>query len=77
MVRRLWAGLLLALPVCLMAGDDATGQHRGRGERGRQKNRPKLGEKLKDFELKDVKGKAIHLSDFKEKIFILELGACT
>lgn len=38
---------------------------------------PKIGEVLDDFELLDLKGKKVRLSDFKEKIFVLELGACT
>ena len=50
----------------------------GRGERRRREVvHPKVGEVLKDFTLKDVKGKDVKLSDFRNKIFVLELGACT
>jgi len=38
---------------------------------------PNVGDVLKDFTLSDINGKEVRLSDFRNKIFVLELGACT
>ena len=54
------------------------GERRGRGNRRRPKGPPpEIGTVLADFALQDVEGNTVRLSDFRGKIFALELGACT
>lgn len=80
MRHRLWTGLaLLVLGSMLTASTFAEGDDDRRERRRRaRRERPKVGQQLKDFELKDVKGKSVKLSDFRgKKFFALELGACT
>ena len=72
--------LRAVLPVLLatwMVAECAQAQPPGPGRRSRRAPHPKVGEVVKDFELKDLKGKKVRLSDFRDKIFVLELGACT
>ncbi len=83
MPRKILALLAVLGLAGLMIGS-AYAQERsrqGRSRQGRQRRevvRPKDGEVLKDFSLKDAKGNVVKLSDFRnKKIFVLELGACT
>ena len=62
--------------VCAV-GLTALAQDRRRGAKARFPH-PEVGDEIKEFELKDMDGKAVKLSQFRgEKIFVLELGACT
>jgi cytochrome oxidase Cu insertion factor (SCO1/SenC/PrrC family) len=80
MLRKTWIGLLVLVMASFLVSSawaqEEDGQRRGRRRR-REVVHPKVGEVLKDFTLKDTKGKAVKLSDFRNKIFVLELGACT
>ena len=74
MRKMLWPAAI-ALVAALFAADLASAQGRNRRRRPPP---PKVGEAVKDFTLKDVDGKDVSLSDFRDKkIFVLELGACT
>ncbi|MFC1736707.1 hypothetical protein ACFL1X_11365 [Candidatus Hydrogenedentota bacterium] len=85
MRKAFWISMI-SLVAALLLGDTALAQ-RGRGAPGgrgrpagrpmRRGNEPKVGDKIADFALNDVHGKEVKLSDFKNKIFVLELGACT
>ena len=81
MLGKAWSVVLALVLVCFLGGmlfAQSRGGRAGRGGRGRGNvQHPEVGETLDDFELKDVKGKTVKLSDFREKIFVLELGACT
>ena len=78
MLRKAWIGVSLVVPALLLANAALAGPlNRDRGGLMRQAPRPKIGDMVADFTLQDVKGKAVKLSAFKEKIFVLELGACT
>lgn len=78
--RTLMSFFIFAL-VGMIATETFAQDDEGRRERRRRRRdvpRPKVGEVLEDFALKDVKGKEVKLSEFRDKkIFVLELGACT
>jgi cytochrome oxidase Cu insertion factor (SCO1/SenC/PrrC family) len=78
MIRKTWTGLLALLLVGFLL-NVAAAQRPGQGGRERRPAGPKIGEIVKDFELSDIQGKKVHLSDFtkKKQVFVLELGACT
>jgi len=80
MLRKTWIGLLFLVLASFLVNaawaQDEEAQPRRRRRR-REVVRPKVGQVLKDFTLKDVKRKDVKLSDFRDKIFVLELGACT
>ena len=66
------------LAVGLLTTAAALAERPERGRSRRLAGIPKAGDTVKDFALKDVKGRTIKLSDFRAKsIFVLELGACT
>jgi len=70
--------VLLAVVVVSLSNVGLAGPaNRDRGGLMRQAPRPKIGDTVADFTLQDIKGKAVKLSAFKEKVFVLELGACT
>ncbi len=72
MLSRAWIGLLVAPVVWMAASDDAEARP------GRERApRPEVGAMVADFELKDVEGKPVKLSSFRDQIFVMELGACT
>jgi cytochrome oxidase Cu insertion factor (SCO1/SenC/PrrC family) len=80
MLRKTWIGLLVLVLASFLvnaAWAQGEGGQRRRRRRRREVVHPKVGEVLEDFTLKDVKGKDVKLSDFRNKIFVLELGACT
>ena len=81
MRRKVWMGLVLVTLACFLS-TSLLAQEGERGERRRSRRRrpprPKIGQVVPDFTLKDMKGKPVKLSSFKgKKIFVLELGACT
>ncbi len=82
MLRKSWVAFV-ALVLAGVVTATAVAQERERRDRPRRRERrevvhPKVGEVLKDFALKNAKGKTVTLSDFRnKKIFVLELGACT
>ena len=83
MHSRAWIGVLLVALVFLvvetaMAGQPPGGPRRGGRGRGRWGAGLAVGDLVADFALKDVEGKTVKLSDFKDKsIVVLEFGACT
>lgn len=53
-------------------------RERGRGAGGFFKGtHPKIGAAVENFTVRDVEGRDVRLSDFKDRIFVMELGACT
>ncbi len=80
MLRKTWIGLLVLVLASFLANTVWAQDEEAQPDRRRRRREvvhPKVGEVLKDFTLKDVKGKDVKLSDFRNKIFVLELGACT
>ena len=81
MPRRTLMGVLFLVLSFLLVGAAWAQQKEPKQKRKPRQRRevvhPKVGEVLKDFTLKDIEGKEVSLSDFRNKIFVLELGACT
>jgi cytochrome oxidase Cu insertion factor (SCO1/SenC/PrrC family) len=88
MLKRSWIGVsvivavftsLIVTAAWAQPADERPARPTRGGNSGRKPVRPQVGEVLKDFTLKDTKGKDVTLSDFskKKQIFVLELGACT
>ena len=76
MPARLFVGAIVLVLLCALCGM-AISQARTRRKGRREVQHPAVGETLEDFELKDIEGNPVKLSDFKGRIFVLELGACT
>jgi cytochrome oxidase Cu insertion factor (SCO1/SenC/PrrC family) len=82
MAKKAWRALLFGMLACLLChvapAQTERDEERKSGSAKPEIQHPKVGEVVPDFTLKDVKGKEVKLSCFKEKkIFVLELGACT
>ena len=70
--------LLFSWLACDCAWSEEQGRQRPAGRRPRREvKHPPIGAVLQDFTLKDVNGKPVKLSDYRGKIFTMELGACT
>jgi cytochrome oxidase Cu insertion factor (SCO1/SenC/PrrC family) len=81
MLKRPWV-LVAVLLFSWLACDGAWSQEQGGSQPGarrprREAKHPPIGSVLPDFVLKDVNGKPVKLSDYRGKIFTMELGACT
>ena len=79
-LKRLWAVLLCILLV-VMLFDNILAQEQQQ-QRSRERRRPswvgpELGTVIKDFELPVLGGGTFKLSEHKDKIVVIELGACT
>jgi len=80
LLRRTLHGVLSLVLVSLLVVP-ALAQEKKQPERKRRPRRevvhPKVGETIPNFTLEDINGKEVNLTDFRNKIFVLELGACT
>jgi cytochrome oxidase Cu insertion factor (SCO1/SenC/PrrC family) len=80
LLRRTLHGVLSLVLVSLLVvpalAQEKTQQQRRRRPR-REVVHPKVGEAIPNFTLEDIDGKEVNLTDFRNKIFVLELGACT
>ena len=77
--KRLWA-VLLCICFTLLLFDSLFAQEqqqRSRQRRSPSWSGPELGTVIKDFELPILGGGTFKLSDHKDKIVVIELGACT
>ncbi len=81
MLKKSWVligVLLFSWLICDSVWSEEQGRQRPQGRRPhREVKHSPIGSVLKDFTLNDVNGKPVKLSDYRGKIFTMELGACT
>ncbi len=79
-LKRIWVALLCILLTILPVGDlfaQEQKQQQQTRKRGPRWKGPEIGSVIKDFELPILGGGKFKLSDYRGKIVIIELGACT
>jgi len=69
--------VLVSLLVVPVLAQEKKPQQQRRSRPRREVVHPKVGEVIPNFTLENINGEEVKLTDFRNKIFVLELGACT